>query len=91
VPNRAPNNLWPRLRSSSWPLWRLAARLSLSTGDSRASVAVPSVLTRGLLASFSDTEDCLRLRDCTGDADLGARVVSRGSGTRMADVRVLSL
>jgi hypothetical protein len=90
VPSRAPNSLWPRLRSSTCPLLRRASRCSSSTLAGRGGSLLPSLLSRGRLESFSDMEDCLRLREVPSPGDEGSGVGSWASGTTMADAIILN-
>lgn len=71
VPSRAPNNLFPRFRSSSFLLSSCSgARLGFAGGDDPPSTwsIEPSSDNRGRLLFASETDDCLRLADSGGDS-----------------------
>lgn len=86
VPSRAPNNLCPRLRSSSCPLLRRSDAWSCPIEDSEPKLC-PLLfefwLNRGLLELSSVIDDCLRFADIEGGDS------STGSGRMTADATAL--
>ena len=96
APSIAPNNLWPRLRSTALtsvcPLRRLSAFLSGAVDDvidSRRYPLLSSVLSRGRLPPCSETEECRRLVPFAGEAAREGDGDSAVSGTTTTDNIIL--
>ena len=88
VPSRAPNNLCPRLRSSTCPLFRRSDARSRGAVDVVGDAAESALellsprLNRGRFACSSEKEDWRRLR-VRGEA-LGGSIDSSGTITAEA-------
>lgn len=63
VPSRAPNNFWPRLRSSTCSLFRRDGV------PASCLLWLASALSRGLLLPPSEIEDCLRFAGPCGEGN----------------------